>query len=961
MLIVGRDRAHVRTLLERFPNDEVISASLFFDRIRMLPFLYNEKLTMDNGAPEVLLYDILAQNNEYSTHLAKNFSALYSSLYHGLVPPKKALGLINHSKLLPVLSVVKELDQAMDFSHLLTNTSALYYAKDLIEKNHIIPPSLFKTPHICLYYLVDLTALEIETIKTLSRLGIFFKIFFPLDFAKRGINIAIDYMARQFEASPDTAIEICFDSIAMPGPLKILSDNLFREDAKITLLQEHCSIELCHTLYDEADFLAKYISFLKVNDAKSSIVIALRSFDDRAVFYKRALALYGIELRDRKGEPLAHSPAALLLKTFFSARLFGLQRKDLIGLINHALLKKDDCSDLKINEVLTLLGIDDAIFLAMESQCRFEKSLENIKKIVKKDENLDEQITLFESVLNNIKNLLSFIPLRDSWASFITNIKSLLNVAFHEEDRSVKALLDCIESLSLSSTHASQQIYDLSELENRLWDTLLKTTLAPLDYGHQDAVEILLLPELAGRSFDHVFIPDISFGRLPKSPHHDPLLSDKERLMLNKELGFSALRIFMDDPFEPLPVPSRQALEPFWFAAAIACAKKSVHFSCASHDEDAKEISPSLFFMWLKDNVTLQGNKKDFPFISKERERFLKGQAELHHQQGEAFSIIKSRKLAFLEQKTDYFAFFFEPALIEKCFDGRLHEIKPHRPLTPTMVEAFSSCAFYGLLSRIVGLGTEHSLDDIDARVLGNIAHQTLELYFDKGVSNKLDCAVRLKDKIAWVKKEYLSKNFVRNIDVFDCYVDWVFDALLQLIKRLHNEGYDNPIVKEAPFGVGSKSFSPIMVKSKGGPYLLGGIIDRVDKKNDKLVIIDYKLARTSSLKELSSPRALMHSNFQIPIYLRLIERSFSKYKEAIHFIYASIRDGVLLEAWPKEHSSELIKAIFDDNEEHSLANTIDEIFAPIKKGQVLAKVSEQCSYCDYAFICRKSENRSES
>src|SRR5437016_4792010 len=90
-LIVGRDRAHVRAILSQSPNKHVISASGFFDLVRIIPFLYDPKLKRDDKAPQVFALGILQNTKEYPISMAKNVAQLYSTLYQGCVTPEEAL------------------------------------------------------------------------------------------------------------------------------------------------------------------------------------------------------------------------------------------------------------------------------------------------------------------------------------------------------------------------------------------------------------------------------------------------------------------------------------------------------------------------------------------------------------------------------------------------------------------------------------------------------------------------------------------------------------------------------------------------------------------------------------------------------------------------------------------------------------------------------------------------------
>lgn len=946
-LIVGRDRAHVRSLLEESPKAQIMSASAFFDHIRLIPFLYDPELRRDDSAPIAFAYNLLGQQNTFSRRMGKSFVTLFSSLFHGTMRPLEVYEQAIDQEYAPALRLAASMESLMEEHKIVNAPSALYKAWQLIKNKELIPPFLMKAPNLSLRYLIDLTALEIEVLKTLASLGINMELIFPLDFANRAINVAVDYAARQFELAENLPyLHLSFQNLASEGPLKPLVEALFQEDVMLSLDETHYTLELSASIDDEARYCAQTIAELKANAPSAKIALALRTFDVRAESYKRALLAMGLEVRDRKGKPLSESPAGLLLKTIFSACHYGLPRKDFLGLSAHPLMVLPPHENPF--ELLDILGIDDALLLKPEPACRYSEPLARLEAMLPSEQK--PKASSFAILLEHLKELLALVPKKCSWQSFLEGQLKLIRRAMKSDDRSVAALHDLVASLLLNAHHAAKHEIELAELEDMLWAELSTQTVLPEDYSDQEAVELVLLPELVGRSFDHIVIPDVAFGRLPKSLESDPLLSDEQRLRLNKIVGRSLLRVYLDDPFEPIGVPSRQALEPFWFAGAIASAKKSVHFSCASLDQNGAALAPSEFFVWLMDHVRIERSLAPKPtFMSHERARFEAG-LKLRAEGGSSFELeaFHERRNAFLEAKPGVFAFQMEPKDLLLSFGGRL-DSEPSRPLTPTMIEAFSQCRFHGFLNRIIGLSNAaDALGDLDARVVGALAHQALERFFASYNKSDSEPAVLLQLVRSAVEEDYLQKNFVPNPELFFCYSDWIFASLLVLIDRLLEAGFGKPLAEELPFGLGAKGKAGELLAFKDNRYLLGGVIDRIDKHGDDVVVMDYKLSRADRLRELSAPRAFLTSNFQIPIYMRLARSAFLlKDNASISFIYASIRDGVLIDAGSEKKS--------DDTKE-ALAAAIDRIFAPIKKGQMLATISEQCSMCDFAFVCRKAE-----
>lgn len=937
-LVVGRDRAHVRELCQKYAG-EVVSASAFFDKVRLLSFLEN-KNTRDDHAPMIIAHEILLKNHQ-SLKDARKYSSLYSSFFHGTHRPKEVLEKVDDHEIRTVLEILSQMDEELLKKSLVNGVTSLYESWLLIKNKKLVPPGLLGVGRIILNHLVDLTLLEIEVIKELSRLGFQFEIRFPMDFLSRGINVAVDFCAKQFEGDADLLnIELTFEDLAKNDVLKPLVESLFTE-TDITFGAE-VSVNHAQDVLTEADEIAGHIADLLQKNPQSKIAVSTRALDQRANIYMRSLARHGLSIKGRKGQVLIESPAGLLLESLLLARINALPKKDLVGLINHQSFRFYEKDLKKRTAILALieeLGVDNRQALSVKD--RFAQ-LERLKLIKNPEAFAD-----LKNILDNFEEILDMLPQISSLANFLIQVLRILEL-LDQTEPSLTYVKDALSNISKSAALGFDTEISLVDFYSLIKDELKTLTIPSPDNAQANSVEFLLLPELLGRSFDHVFIADITFGRMPQN-QVVTLLDDKARIWLNSLMKKPLLRVYFDDPFEPMPVPPRQALEPFWFAAAVASANKSVHFSHALYDELGQEQAPSEFFLWFSNRATSVKSS----FSSAEYLRFIEGQKDQQSEiANEQKSALLSRKAAFLDKKTHEFAFLLNRTDLEASFSGRLSK-KPTRALTPTMVEAFSSCRFKGYAERILNLNKPNNdQDDVDARVLGQIAHKVLENYFmDK---TKIDLSIKLKKIIDEVTSDFCENNFVKNTLVLSCHLDWLFEMLFTLIKRLEEfslEQNGQIVGQEVDFGLSKAGFSPVKINFDGRHYLLGGRIDRIDKVDEGFLVFDYKLSSSDVLKSFLSPRQMLKSHFQVPIYLRLVSEKFSK-NQKVNISLASIKDGKLVFL----NDSAGLDKILDDSQPESMAQKIDEIFSPIINGEVLATKGEQCTQCNLSFFCRKNE-----
>lgn len=966
-LVVGRDRAHVRTLLEEHPHCDVISASHFFDKVRMLQFLYDGHVVRDDYAPLIIAQRHLVHDVVFPPRFAKNFASLFSSCFHGVARPCDVLDkLAPHAeKFHRVFSVLHAIDETMDGLHLTTGVRALYRALLLMRTRSTLPPLFSTVTRVSLYHLVDLTLLEIAVIKELSRLGVPFAIHFPLA-QGHGVNTAVNFTAAQFERDYDLAnIEIAFVPLANERPLSALQNHLFGEGT-ITLSHQVFSLHRAPTLTEEADHIAEKILSIIAAKSDARIAVVVRTMDARAELFKRALMRYGISVRDRKGISLLKSQAGVLLMSLFSARRWGLPKSDVVGLINHPLFTErvaDGAVRSNWQKLIDELGVDDRMVDDGETARRYRQKTAMYGASPVLNDEQKATLAAFCRWLSDVEAALALLPKQARLKDFLQAVVLLVDRTMLPDAPSVEAVKKALAVIAESTAlEFDDGIFALNDLISWLKTELSSLTMPRPDHPDVHAVEFLLLPEMLGRHFEHVFIADMAFGRLPQAPSPDIVLDDKERCELNRIMERPFLRIYYEDPFEPLPTPPRQALEPLWLASAIAAAQISVHCSVADRDEREQEQAAGEFFLWLQDHVVVDtsGARDEQLWKNSQRQRFLRALHDKDAQPASPYQrALTERKQGFLDTTVGEFSFSLEPERVLEAFAGRLGPT-PHRALSPTMIEAFADCRLRGWLLRMMNLdGLSKDPDDIDARAIGRIAHSALERFFEKRErDDSEDITARLRTITDDAIADYIKTNYVSNPGVLICHQEWLIDALGTLIGHLEHERLclqATTVLKESDFGLGDKKRPPVMLAGRDHRYLVGGRIDRVDQTSDGFLIIDYKLSSADSLKAKLSPRNVLKGNFQAPIYLRLVAHHVA-HEHDVAFAFASIRDGELLPPFARAGNEETFERIFDDHKPESLAENIDDIFAPIMRGEIAATPGEHCAYCEFAFVCRRGE-----
>ncbi|MEI6805315.1 MAG: PD-(D/E)XK nuclease family protein [Myxococcaceae bacterium] len=418
--------------------------------------------------------------------------------------------------------------------------------------------------------------------------------------------------------------------------------------------------------------------------------------------------------------------------------------------------------------------------------------------------------------------------------------------------------------------------------------------------AHGLETPVLALPDLLGKQFDLVVIADCVHGRLTLSREPDWPLRDSDCFEINRLMGRQVLRRFEEDPLEPSLFPARQALEPMWFLGACSAAKLLVLTSSALDEKgQAQTTSEVIKLEWLG---------KD------------EGISKLNRPLSQLEQIFQNSKphLPTLKLRQASPQYQLDKEQFRKQF-GDLLGLNPNRSLSATRIEAFAHCRFKAFIERLLKIDLNPpSTHDIDARVIGQLAHEALEKFYRDGQSIQVTLSLAdPKDMHSGIWRATLL---------------WLFEALERMVSNLEK----NPPVENA---------KPVYFEHKPEPFKLeigsdlihiGGVIDRVDKTPEAEIVVDYKLSALSALRMRFASKEILKTHFQIPIYLKLM----SSDKQLLGYPI-SIRDGA---PGPLIDMSDRLP---------ELEQALQTLLEPVLNGYVPADVQTSCSDCRLKRVCR--------
>lgn len=293
------------------------------------------------------------------------------------------------------------------------------------------------------------------------------------------------------------------------------------------------------------------------------------------------------------------------------------------------------------------------------------------------------------------------------------------------------------------------------------------------------------------------------------------------------------------------------------------------------------------------------------------------------------------------------------------------------RPLSPTAINMWLQCSLKFYYKYIMQLEEPDELkEEIDSPVFGSIFHETIEnLYMPfvgKTVNKQQLEAIRnnkilIENEITkaigkhYFKQEKPGKITLegRSILIFEnikTFLQQLIDIDIQLTP------FDLVMLEEK---ISEKILVP--VNGEFREIHIGGVIDRVDRVNGKIRIIDYKTGNVDSLT-FSDTHELFEKDKEKPkkeilqalIYCMVYKKKFpaeEKLQPAVYSLRRLFNDKFdPLIKWDKQEFS--FEDIEQEFSEH-LQELVMEIFSPA--GKFSQTINEKnCSYCFYNKICQR-------
>ena len=278
----------------------------------------------------------------------------------------------------------------------------------------------------------------------------------------------------------------------------------------------------------------------------------------------------------------------------------------------------------------------------------------------------------------------------------------------------------------------------------------------------------------------------------------------------------------------------------------------------------------------------------------------------------------------------------------------------PEHLWSASQINDYGSCPFRFFAKHALRLDSPSEPGEgFTSNRLGMAYHEILEHLYIRLESKEILVSTESPEAVAPVVEEVVEEILQKLLDDGTIRKNALWDFEKSEIKRrvarlLHKESEWNeetpakPVHFERKFGIGGTE--PLVIETEDGQVRLRGQIDRIDERDDGLVVIDYKTKRTP----IRHSDALDGRDLQLPIYAMAASRVIEKGKTVASAYYLHIHSRKKGSELP--HKDISVESLIEHAE-----NCIRDYVARARNGQFPIKPNDNRCYtgCEFDVMCR--------
>jgi ATP-dependent helicase/nuclease subunit B len=763
-----------------------------------------------------------------------------------------------------------------------------------------------------------------------------------------------------------------------------------------------CQILNTFGIHDEVSAAAKEILRLAGEEkmAFDEIGVIARSLEGYGATIKEVFVQHAIPIACAIEEPLAQFPLTKAAILLLNLPAKDYPRSHVIDLLSSPYFQRSACSsetsDLR-PDLWDLATRELAICKGMGEWERLERY--SAKDLVLSEVSHDDeprviripaaQMRALKSILDAVVSDLNRLPPEASWTHYAAAWKALLKkylavatepAANHDRadarvrDKIIQTL-DQIEGLDAVEPNVS--LRDFSQT----FEHWLERGTVATDQKVQ-GVAVLNATAARGLKFRALFMVGMNEGVFPRTIREDAFLRDRDREVLERDLGYKISQKLAAFDEEKL-----------LFSLLVNSACERLYCSFQRADESGRVLAPSWYLDELKRAL---GDKSQKQLTEKTIPRSLTDKTCCEPFDHEKLLLPEELAIRLIlsgqESKTLIAAASLSPELFEQglknieridasterlgMFDGMIPSPEEHwrrfsqHGLSPTALELYGRCPFQYFARRVLGLERLETPEKVTGPSLaqfGELGHLILKLtyqelirrgYFNgKGSSTDVDIALARSAQQAFA--DYEANHPIGFALMWETLRETLTRLIRQVmdddLKELANSGYV-PVALETDIADRLPASWPEPLDG----LQIRGRMDRidVDPQGSRMRIVDYKFkfGGTPSAEDTNLERSALRGERLQPPFYSLLGRAWTEREKPAgagveaSFFYIASRwsDGPLV---IKSFSAEQLSGRIGDE----IKKTISELAKGIQSGRFFMQRGNHCSHCDVAEICRKN------
>ena len=297
----------------------------------------------------------------------------------------------------------------------------------------------------------------------------------------------------------------------------------------------------------------------------------------------------------------------------------------------------------------------------------------------------------------------------------------------------------------------------------------------------------------------------------------------------------------------------------------------------------------------------------------------------------------------------------YDGIIRERGLIGRLKKrFGPEHLWSASQINDYGSCPFRFFAKHALKLDPPSEPGEgFTPNRLGMAYHEILENLYIRLESNGIPVSTESPEAVVPVVEEVVEEVLQKLLDAGTIRKNalWDFDKSeikRRVVRLLHKESEWNeetpatPVHFERKFGI--EGTEPLIIEAEDGQVRLRGQIDRIDERDDGLVVIDYKTRRTP----IRHSDALDGRDLQLPIYAMAASRVIEKGKTVASAYYLHIHSRKKGSELP--HKDISVESLIEHAENH-----IRDYVTRARNGQYPIKPNDNRCYtgCEFDVMCR--------